>query len=43
MLVTNKGPSSEFHDDSEQMLRDIGTARVVADVFRQHFFMIVWT
>ena len=38
VLLANRGHSAEFHNDSERMGSNIGTAGVVADVFRKLFF-----
>ena len=42
MFVADQGAKAEFRDD-EHMDRNIGTARMVADVFRKLFFQAVRT
>ena len=43
VLITNYGHSAEFHHDSEHMGSNIGTAGVIAEVFRKPFLVAVRT
>ena len=41
MLVANNSDQAEFRDVSERLCSNIGTARMVAEIFRQQFFVPV--
>jgi len=43
MFVTNYGHNAEFRHDPKRVGSKIGTAGVVADVFREQFFTAFWT
>ena len=43
MLVANHGHEAKLHNAAEHASSNIGTARVVANVFRENFFAAVWS
>jgi len=42
VLIANGRHQAKFRDDAEHMRRNIGTARVVAEIFREFFFVALW-
>ena len=43
VLVANHGHDAKLHNATERVSGNIGTARVVANVFREDFFATVWS
>lgn len=43
VLVANHGHEAKLHNATKQLSSNIGTARVVANVFRENFFAAVWS
>ena len=43
MLIANGRHQPKFRNDTEHMRGNIGTARVVAEVFRELFFVAIWS
>jgi hypothetical protein len=43
VLVANHGHEAKLHNAAEHASSNIGTARVVANVFRENFFAAVWS
>ena len=43
MLIADRCANAKCHNDAEHMRRNIGTARVVAEVFRELFLAAIWS
>ena len=43
MVVANHGHEAELRNATEHASTNIGTPRVVANVFRENFFATVWS
>src|SRR5581483_2698023 len=43
VFFANRCKQTEFDDATEHMRGDVGTTRVVAEIFLQFFFATIWT
>jgi len=43
VLVANHGHETKLHNAAQHASSNVGTARVVANVFRENFFAAVWS
>ena len=43
MLITDRRHQAKFRNDAQHMRSNIGTARVVAEIFREFFFVALWS
>jgi hypothetical protein len=43
VIIADGCAKAELHNNAEHMLCDIGTARIVAEIFREFFFVAFWS
>jgi hypothetical protein len=43
VIIADGCAKAELHERAENMRRDVGTVRIIAEIFREFFFVAVWS